>query len=639
MKPPKKFGSILFKKSVFKRRIFFFLADIVLLSLSVYAAFWLRFNGNIPPSYQVKLPYFIILAVSIKLMFLLFFNLYDISWRFVSLQELVKIVKALTLSAITLGTSLYFLRLIPPFRAPTFPRSAILMDFLLSLLVIGGLRIAKRAMLYGIKTSFNSRKEQTNVLIIGAGSTGEHIAREIKTAESSPYFPLGFIDDDPLKHKLNIHGIKVLGNREAIPGILESNDVDEILIALPSAASKVIREIVQQVQDSNPNIKIKIVPSTHDLIDGRVTLSDLHEVQLKDLLGRTPANIDLNVIEKFIINKTVLITGAAGSIGSELAKSLLKFAPKTLLLFEIDETELLYLLTELRPTKTEIIPVIGDIKDKSKLEMIFAKHSPQIILHAAAYKHVPILEYYPEEAIKTNVAGTKNLAEMALKYSVEKFIFISTDKAINPTSIMGSTKRACEEMLKFYNQKNQTAYISVRFGNVLGSRGSVIPLFKEQIKKGGPVTVTHPDMKRYFMITSEAVLLVLEAAAIGTGGEVYVLDMGEQVQILNLAREMIKLSGYRPDHEIPIVFTRIRPGEKLSEEVLTAEEGVEETEYERLLKVKSSSPPHSIELIDRINMLIECVEDSDKEKIVELLQAIVPNYQPTGEDLAGIVWE
>ncbi len=628
MKPDKKLFSIFLRKSVFKRRAFFFISDIFLLSFVMYASFWLRFNGLIPEQYKETLHYFMLLALFLKLTFLILFNLYDISWRFVSLEELFKLFGALSLGSLALGMSLFLLRTSMPFKASPFPRSVLLVDFIFSIILIGSLRISKRVLLEGLKSSLKLKKDKVKILVVGAGRAGEQIIREMLRNKNSDYLPVGFIDDDPAKQRIKIHGIKVLGKRENIQEVVKYNEINEVLIALPSAHSKDIREIVRIIRESKTVGKIKILPSAADLIDGKVTLSDIHEIELGDLLGRSPVKIDFKAIKDFIQDKKVLITGAGGSIGSELAKSIIQFNPKTLIILDIDETELFYLVNELRPSKAEVIPLIADIKDEIKMEYVFNKLSPQIVLHSAAYKHVPILEFYPEEAVKTNIFGTKVLAEFALKYNVEKLIFISTDKAINPTSIMGATKRTGEELLKILNLNNKTKFISVRFGNVLGSRGSAIPLFKEQIKRGGPVTVTHPEMKRYFMITSEAVLLVLEASAIGRGGEIFVLDMGSPVKIIDLAKEMIRLSGYEPDKDIPIVFTQIRAGEKLSEEIFSAEEGVEATEYKKILKARSLKEKDPEFLMEKINLLIKISDQSDKkDEIIKLLKEIVPTYK------------
>jgi len=447
--------------------------------------------------------------------------------------------------------------------------------------------------------------------------------------KNSSYLPIGFVDDNPAKQGIKIHGIKVLGKSTDIQKISKNYKIDEILIALPSAHSKEIKKITKDIRESNTIKKIKILPSVNDLIDGKINLSDIHEIELEDLLSRSPVKIEFKVIKDFIQDKKILITGAGGSIGSELAKSVLQFNPEILIVIDNDETEIFHIVNNLEFYRKKIIPIIGDIKDETKMASVFKKFAPQIVIHSAAYKHVPVLELHPEEAVKTNIFGTKILSELSLKYCIEKFIFISTDKAVNPTSVMGATKRVGEELIKNFNQKNKTKFISVRFGNVLGSRGSVIPLFNEQIKKGGPVTVTHPEMKRYFMSNSEAVLLVLEASAIGQGGEVFILNMGEPIKIINLAKEMIRQSGYEPDVDIPIIFTHIRPGEKLYEEILSAEEGVESTDYEKIFKVKNSNEKNSEVLMEKINLLIRmsCENDNENE-VIKLLKEIIPAYKP-----------
>jgi FlaA1/EpsC-like NDP-sugar epimerase len=368
-----------------------------------------------------------------------------------------------------------------------------------------------------------------------------------------------------------------------------------------------------------------------DLMEGKITLSDIKEVQVEDLLGREKVEINLAAICGFLSGKRVLITGAGGSIGSEIVRTALTFDPSMAVLLDIDETEIFYLMNRFHPEETEIVPLVGDIRDRIRMETIFGKFRPEIVLHSAAYKHVPVMEDYPDEAVKTNVLGTKILGELALKYKAEKFVYISTDKAINPTSVMGSTKRVGEEILRVLNRQNGTKFISVRFGNVLGSRGSVIPVFEEQIKRGGPVTVTDPEMKRYFMATSEAVLLVLQAAASGEGGEVYILDMGEPIKILEIAREMIRLSGYEPDVDIPIVFSGLRPGEKLFEELLGAEEGSEPTAHPRIFQARNLRVRVASEIFPKVESLIDmCSNGCSREAIIGGLMDIVPTYKRQG---------
>jgi len=627
----------IFRTTTLKRRAFFVSFDMLLIAGSLHASFWLRFDGAIPNEFMRNFRYYIPLVLIIKLSLLLSFGMYNISWRFFGLKESIKLFSAVSLSSLGMAIFLFFFKTYAPFQG--FPRSVLLLDYILTFGFIGLLRISKRAAKEYLNKAGRRSRGKMKILIIGAGSAGEQIGREMLNSKKSKYFPIGFIDDDPAKRGLSIHGIKVLGTRKEIPRILKENYIDEVLVALPSSSSKDIRQIVEIMRNSEEARKIKILPGIMDLVDGNVSLSDIKEIQVEDLLGREPVKIDYSAIRGFINGKRVLITGAGGSIGGELSRTVLQFEPKKLILLDIDETELYYLMNSIKSVSIETIPVIGDIRDRIKMEAVFERYRPQAIFHAAAYKHVPILEYYPEEAVKTNIIGTRLLGELAIKYKVERFVNISTDKAINPTSVMGATKRISEEMLKALNGKNGTKFISVRFGNVVGSRGSVIPVFKEQIRKGGPVTVTHPEMKRYFMVTSEAVLIVLEAAATGQGGEAYVLDMGEPVKIVDLAREMIKLSGHEPDVDIAIVYTGLRPGEKLFEEILGAEEGSEATKHAKIFRIRDSQPRDEKALwvaVDKLNEL--CAASCRREQIINHLREIVPTYKPNHPDNFLLNW-
>jgi FlaA1/EpsC-like NDP-sugar epimerase len=612
-----------------KRRVFFFLADSLLITSSLYASFWLRFDGAIPVEYILKFPAYLGLILAVKIAFLATFGMYKISWRFFGLSDLVKLIAAVSTASLVLAAIFLGFRTRGPFAG--FPRAVMLADWVITLGALGVLRISKRAIIEYLSKSARMRHGRTRILIVGAGDAGSAIGREMLINKKSKYFPVGYIDDDLSKQGMSIQGVRVLGTRNDIPTLLRANAVGEVLIAIPSFRSKDIRAVVEIIRNSGGPATVKILPGILDLMDGNVTLSDIKEVRVEDLLGREKVEIDFAAICAFLSGKRVLITGAGGSIGSELVRTVLTFEPSLTALLDIDETELFYLMNRFRRAATEIVPVIGDIRDRVKMGSVFAKFRPEIILHSAAYKHVPVLEDYPEEAVKTNVLGTKILGELALKYKAEKFVYISTDKAINPTSVMGSTKRVGEEMLRILNRRNGTKFISVRFGNVLGSRGSVIPLFEEQIKRGGPVTVTHPEMKRYFMATSEAVLLVLEAAAIGEGGETYILDMGEPIKILDLARDMIRLSGHEPDVDIPIVFSGLRPGEKLFEELLGAEEGSEPTEHARIFKARNPTIRLEDQTFLKIERLIDlCYDGGDYSKIINGLADIVPTYKPQG---------
>lgn len=622
--------------TVWKRRIFFLLFDLLITAFSLYSSFWLRFDGQIPGQYIAKYPFYLMTAAIVKVSLLYLLGMYNFSWKFFSVLDLSRLSIAVILSSSVLA--FIFLTSRQNDYIGGMPRSVLLIDFVITFSMMLALRVSKRIFREYLSRRSRLEKGKVRVLIIGAGDAGNSIVNEMIRNPRSPYFPIGFVDDDEAKQGLKIHGVKVLGGREAIPGILKDNHIDEILIAIPSADSKEIRKIVNLISRTGWKKKIRILPGILGLVDGRVSLKDIKEIRIEDLLSREPVSTDFIKISKFINGRCVLVTGAGGSIGSEVVKTILQFNPRKVVALDIDETDLFNLVNRLPKTDCEVIPVVADIRDKKKLEQVFRKCRPEVIIHSAAYKHVPMIEDFPEEAIKTNVMGTKNLAELAIQYEAKKFVNISTDKAINPTSVMGSSKRVSEEMLKVFNNLDRTRFISVRFGNVLGSRGSVIPIFEEQIKKGGPVTVTHPEMKRYFMATSEAVILVLQAAAFGEGGEVFILDMGEPIKIVDLAREMIRLSGLEPDVDIKIEFTGLRPGEKLFEELLGAEEGSTPTDHPKIFKARPVNGSSGLNgkdagwLMERINLLIQkSFEGSTKEDLTGILREILPTYRANQE--------
>ena len=622
-----------FRVTVWKRRAFFLIADILIIAFSLYAGFWLRFDGKIPEENIARFPFYLLVALEVKLTFLQVLGMYNFSWRFFSVLDQARLTTALTLSSLIMAG--IFLGFRSSEALGGMPRSVLLVDYVICFALMTTLRVSKRVFREYLSKRDRVLKGRSRVLIIGAGDAGNSVAQEMLRNPKSAFVPVGFIDDDPAKKGLSINRVKVLGSRHDVPEILKNNHIDEILIAIPSASSREIRGIVEIIRQADPKKKIRIVPGILELVDGRVGLADIKEVKVEDLLGREPVSVDFEKIRAFIQGRCVLVTGAGGSIGSELVRTVLQFEPAKLLALDIDETELFYLANRIKAEGGRLEPVVADIRDRAKMKRIFEYCRPQVVIHSAAYKHVPMLEDFPEEAIKTNVLGTKILAELAMEFGAEKFVNISTDKAINPTSVMGSSKRIGEELLRAMSRRNGTRFISVRFGNVLGSRGSVIPLFEEQIKRGGPVTVTHPEMKRYFMATSEAVMLVLQAAAAGEGGEVFILDMGEPIRIIDLAREMIRLSGYEPDVDIPIVFTGVRPGEKLFEELLGAEEGSEPTEHPKIFKARSMKDKYSngerrkddILLLERVSRLIEMSTNSaGKDEIIGLMKEIVPTY-------------
>ena len=608
-----------------KRVFLFLIGDVLLLSLALYGAFLLRFEGQIPQQNLARLGFYMLIVLGVKLPIFYLMGLYRMSWAYVSFNELIAVFKAVNLSSVVLGAVFFIIR--GEQIGGTFPRSILVLDYFLTLFAIGGLRSAKRIYL-GLFRGFSSQGKR--VLVVGAGDAGEQIVRAMLQEKRSQYFPVGFVDDDPAKQGIAIHGVRVLGKRAEIPQLVEKHRVEELLIAMPSVSSKVIRETVELGRRAGLK-QIKILPGFHELVTGRVGLADIREVQLEDLLGREPVRFEVQEIESYLKDKVVLVTGAAGSIGSELCRQIAKFRPKMLLALDQDESEIFYIENELREkfSDLKLQTVIANIRDKPKIEHVFSQWRPQAVFHAASYKHVPLMDAHPDEAVKNNVFGTLVVAEAAQWWGAEKFILISTDKAVNPTSVMGATKRLAEMVIQVLNYRGGTKFCAVRFGNVLGSRGSVIPVFQEQIKRGGPVVVTHKEMKRYFMVTSEAVLLVLQAGAISQGGEIFVLDMGKPVRIVDLAREMIRLAGYEPDKDIPIVFTEPRPGEKLFEELLTAEEGTLATRHEKIFVAKMNAQILEEPLRKQLKKLEVLVEQNGKDEIICLLQELVPTYKPT----------
>lgn len=575
----------LFKKTSLTRNIFFAVADIFSVAISVWLAFIFRFDTQIPPQYNPFILRMIILAVIFIIPVFYFEKLYSFSWSYVSTNEIISLFRGVTIAFVFLGIAIFISKYFPHFI--NFPRSTIFISYILVFLFCGLSRFSKRIFFSITGSRKMVKKERT--LIVGAGDAGEQILRNILSLGMNPYNPIGFVDDNKIKQGVKIHGIRVLGKISDISRIVEKNQVKQLIIALPSANRKIIQNAVELGRKAGLK-KIKIAPLLSEVIDGRVSFKNLKDVDVEDLLGREEVNLNTKQIENFIKDKVILVTGAAGSIGSELSRQIVKFNPSLFLLLDQDETGIFNISKELENnfSSLRIHPIIADIRDKEKINEIFKKFQPKIIFHAAAYKHVPLMEENPDEAVKNNIFGTENLAKTSLDNNVENFIFISTDKAVNPISVMGATKRVSEMICQAYNQKNHTKFISVRFGNVLNSRGSVIPTFLEQIRKGGPVEITHRDMKRYFMLTSEACLLVMQSGAMGQGGEVFVLDMGKPIKIWDLAKEMIKLSGFEPDKDIAIVFTGIRPGEKLSEEILTAEEGTIATQNQKIFMAKLS---------------------------------------------------
>ncbi len=600
-----------------KRAFVFGLADILLIALSLWLAFVLRFEGALPSEYQSRFLYYFLIIVVLNVLFLGREKLYSFAWEFVSLRELARLFRAVTYANIVFALIILFFRENSALFAG-FPRSIIFINYFLSLIFIGGVRIAKRVWHEVVRKRPVS--DAPRALIIGADAEGERLIRDLLKAGDNSPFPVAIIDHRKERIGATIHGVNISGGIETIPEAVKNHNIEHVIVALTAAEADVIREAVKYARKAGVK-NIKIIPDTHELLTGRVTLTDFREIQIEDLLGRNPAKIETQKISEFVKNKTVLITGAAGSIGSEISRQTMAFGPKLLVLLDSNESDLYDLHMELlRSYQAEKIqPIVANINNRDKIFKTVKEFSPDVIFHTAAYKHVPLMEDFPDEAIETNVFGSLNVAEAAIESQVPKFVLISTDKAINPTSVMGKSKRAAEIATQELNKKGITKFVSVRFGNVIGSRGSVVPLFEKQIKSRSPLTVTHPEMTRYFMTVPEAALLVMEAGAVGKGGEIFMLDMGKPVKILDVAKEMIRLAGLRPDIDIPIVFVGIRPGEKIFEEVVSNEEQrVGKTQWDKILITKNENQKSPELIRENLKDLESALMDSPEATLATL---------------------
>ena len=577
----------------------------------------IRFDGYITSYYMQQMVDALPIMVISYIVMLLSMHLYTRIWRYAGMREMVAVLIATTLGAGLFYTGMYVFD-------KSLPRSIYLISWILSTGVIGIGRMVLHyiAMRYGGKQSTDA--DMVNTLIIGAGDAGATIAREIERYHKRSRKVIGFIDDDEAKFNRLMGGVRILGNRHDIPSIVKENKVKEIIIAMPSVTRNEIRNIMEIC--SPLKCKVNTLPGMYQLLDDEVLVSHLHPVSIEDLLKRDEVRLDMDIVEHYIRDKVVLVTGAGGSIGSEICRQIMRVGPKMLLLLGHGENSIYLINQELKNIYKDgpIIPIIADIRDKQQLDQIFTQYNPQVVFHAAAHKHVPLMEIQPMAAVLNNIYGTRNVADVAGRHGVERFVMISTDKAVNPTSVMGATKRVAEKVIISMNDTYDTKYITVRFGNVLGSRGSVIPLFKKQIEAGGPVTVTDPEMTRYFMTIPEASQLVLQAGAMGKGGEVFLLDMGEPVKIIDLARNMIRLSGLEPDKDIHIKITGLRPGEKKYEELLTSEEGTNRTNHTKIFEAALDTVDRDW-LMEKIGTFDSCETDMD---VIGVLQDIIPTYTP-----------
>lgn len=594
--------------------------DIISAIIAALVSIYLRFDGNLIPQNYLsmlvgQLPFFVMITI---VSFFLF-KLYSRVWRYAGSSELLAIVGANFAGAIC-----WFIFSV--LVEAVLPRSIYILTALVLTFFVGGTRLSLRVYSYlTSKPQYIQMTQKLNkVLVIGAGDAGAMLAREIERYHSGKRKIIGFIDDDRDKQGKTMFGIRVLGSRYDIEQVVADTDANEIIIAMPSVKGKEIKEIIDVCK--NTNCKLTILPGVYEIIEGTVSVNQLRPVEVEDLLGRDPVKLDTKNVSAYITGKVVLITGAGGSIGSEICRQVAKMQPQKMLLLGKGENSIYEISQELSIEYPQIrkVPIIADVRDEERINGIMDHFHPHVVFHAAAHKHVPLMEYQPMEAVRNNVLGTKVVAEAASKNGVETFVMISTDKAVNPTSVMGCTKRVAEMFVQSMNSISETRFAAVRFGNVLGSRGSVIPLFKKQIAKGGPVTVTHPDMKRYFMTIPEASQLVLQAGAMAEGGEVFVLDMGEPVKIYDLARDMITLSGMIPEVDIEIKFTGLRPGEKLFEELLSAEDGTEATQHKKIFTAM-------IKCVDKTKLdfqIRRLLEQTTGDNVVEVLKETVPTYRP-----------
>ena len=616
------------------RRFILLTNDILCLAFSLLAAIWLRYENLDLPGVTFFL-WMMPVSILAGLGIFGFMGLYRRSVRFTSIPDLVAIFMAVTCLSIVK----MFLLLAAPLAG--FSRAVFIMDWVLGFFLIGFSRVAPRVLL--ALTDFDPVRKMfygkicnhpKRILIYGAGRGGESVAREIGRNEQLPYSIVGFLDDDSRKLGSIIHGAEVLGDRSILNRVCHEEKVEEVVIAIPSASGEVIREIIRVCRDTL--VRFRTLPGMQDLLEGRLLSLQLRDISVEDLLRRAPAEINLAEIAAYLTDKTVLVTGAGGSIGSEICRQVLTFQPQVLLLVGHGENSIYLIHQDLCEARslgqTRLIPIIADVKDEARIEAIFQEFHPHIVFHAAAHKHVPLMEINPEEAVKNNILGTFNLVNAAHQHHAERFVMISTDKAINPTSVMGASKRFSEMVMKVFAKRSATRFCAVRFGNVLGSRGSVIPSFKRQIEAGGPITITHPNMVRYFMTIPEASKLVIQAGSYGKGGEVFLLDMGEPVRICDLASDLIRLAGLEEGQDIKIEYSGVRPGEKMYEELLTAEEGVTATHNKKIFIARPEAL-HEEAVIGYLSELRNAAAAGDRSLIIGILKVAIPSYAPDHDQI------
>ena len=605
--------------------------DAGLVCVSYVLAYLIRFENDIPPDQVEMLVQTLPWIVPLKILLFAWLGLYRGMWRYTSISDLINIIKATVISAGAIALALLLIR-----HFEGFSRSVLVMDALLTLMLIGGVRLLIRVHIQkAFPASFFNpayfpffnpdREKRKRLLIVGAGDAAEKMLREILDNPRLRYNPVGLLDDDPRKQGRAIHGVPVLGLIDDLENV--PVQFDEILIAIPSARGEDMRKIVELCDRTGK--RFRTIPKIGELIEGRITVNSIREVRLEDLAGRQEINLDQERISRFLYGKRILVTGAGGSIGSELVRQISRFEPQVVGLLDFSELNLFQVEQEFR-LRLQTLPTesfLTDIRDREALQEVLTRFRPHVIFHAAAYKHVPMQESHPREAVLNNVLGTRNLVELAVEADAERLVLVSTDKAVRPTNVMGATKRVAELFVESMNGRQVTRFVAVRFGNVFSSSGSVIPLFQQQIAAGGPVTVTHPEVTRYFMSIPEAAQLILQAGAMGEGGEIFILDMGEPIRIVDMARDLIRLHGLEPDKDVLIEFTGLRPGEKLYEELITSGEGIVSTSHKKILVLRGKTLDAAA-LLAQIESLLAVARQGDDEAIRRKLRDIVPEYHP-----------
>jgi len=610
-----------------RHRIWQLVADGGLVALAWYLAFELRFDSGPPVFYETLLRRSILVVIGIKLVVFILAGFYDRWWRYVSTRDMWRIAYGVALASVLADVAVY---LISPVPSVKLPRGIAALDVLLTLALIAGSRLLARTLMERPTKGIVARGKE--VLVVGAGDAGQLVIRELQRNPQLGYTPIGLIDDDRRKRNLRIHGVRVLGTTDDLPHILRDNRPDEVLIAIPGASGEARQRVVNITRVGN--VPVKTLPGLYELITGDSDLAaQIRPVQVEDVLGREPVEVDLRVTAAYVRDQTVLVTGAGGSIGSELCRQIAKLGPQRLVLVDQGETALFEIERELVDERgfTASVPVLADCKNRTKMRQVFDRYRPAVVFHAAAYKHVPLMEANPLECVRNNVLATRTVADIAVELGARRFVLVSTDKALNPAALYGQSKAVCEWIVEAYGTRDDVAtrFVAVRFGNVLGSAGSVVSIFRRQIAKGGPVTVTHPDMTRFFMTTQEAASLVVQAGAIGGRGDVFVLDMGEPVRIIDLAMQMIRLSGKEPERDIDIDVVGARPGEKLHEELWGEGETAVATSHPKIMRV-SGPIVDSQWLEEELTVLERLVRDGETLEVVSRLSAMMRAPQLAG---------